>query len=317
MSVATPLTGGAMDSGLVTSLSGALAQSKRVETISNNLANADTVAFKGQDLIFEEALQDKMHPDMRSDIPERPFKESEVLSRAGDEQRAVLYGSEFTNLRSGVFKQTSNPLDVALEGNGFLEVLSPNGVRLTRAGNLTLDAGGRLVNSDGFLVLGAGTPGQDPALRAITVGSARVTIDREGTLYSMGQDGNTPLGRLSLVQVANPAALKKAGQNLFEAPPEALARQSGAPGAQATAVRGPASAGPNAPLGTAKVEHVNPLGSTLVPVQVHQGMLESSNVNPVVEMTKLIEAHRLFDQNTRLMQTAGDAAGRISEVGKF
>jgi len=290
-----------MDPGLVTSLSGALAQSKRVETLSNNLANADTVAFKSQDLVFEESLQNAQREDTRTDIPERPFKESEILSRAGEEQRAVLYGSEFTNLRAGGIKQTNSPLDIAIEGNGFLEVLSPNGVRLTRAGNLTLDAGGRLVNSDGFLVLGAGT--QEPAMRAITVGNGRITIDREGNVFGGPDQGNASLGRLSLVQISNPSLLKKAGQNLYEAPPEAIAR--------------PATGANRAPAGDVVQGKPNPLGSTLVPPHVHQGMLETSNVNPVAEMTKLIEAHRLFDQNTRMMQTTGDAASRLSEVGKF
>jgi flagellar basal-body rod protein FlgG len=295
-----------MDPGLVTALSGALAQSKRVETISNNLANADTVAFKSQDLLFEESLMAAQHQDTRSDIPERPYKDSELLSRSGDEQRNVLYGSDYTNLRAGNFKQTHQALDIAIEGNGFLEVLSPNGVRLTRAGNLTLDAGGRLVNSDGFLVLGAGNPSQDPALRAITVGNGRVTIDREGNVYGGPDQGNANLGRLSIVQISDPKGLKKAGGNLYEVAPEAIARplQAGA------ANRAPAAAGE-------EVARPNPLGSTMVPARVHQGMLESSNVNPVAEMTKLIEAHRLFDQNTRMLQTIGDAASRVSEVGKF
>jgi flagellar basal-body rod protein FlgF len=299
-----------MDPGLVSSLSGALAQSKRVEIIANNLANADTPAFKADNLIFEEALQGVQSQDNRADIPERSFTESELLTRAGDERRVVLYGSEYTDLRAGGFKQTSNPLDVAIEGNGFLEVASPQGVRLTRAGNLALDAQGRLVTRDGFLVLGAGTAGQDPNTRALTIGTNQINIDQEGNIYGAASQGSPNLGRLSLVTVENPTALKKVGGGLFESPPEAFAK---APD------RGPASVSPVIAdaLGARKPAPANPLGSTKVAARVHQGMLEGSNVNPINEMTALIEAQRLFDQNTKLMQVHGDIQSRASEIGKF
>lgn len=340
-----------MDAGLVSSLSGALAQSKRVDLIANNLANADTPAFKGNDLSFEESLQGAHHEDLRNDIPTRPYKDSELLSEAGKERRAVLYGAEYTDLRAGSYRQTSNPLDIAIQGNGFLEVLTPQGIRLTRAGNLALDAGGRLTTQDGFLVLGPGAANTNPApaagpapaglatasldpaqnaavpatpasptapiagldaaaMRAITVGSGRVQIDREGNIYSNNAQGNLPVGRLSLVQVANPEGLKKEGRNLFVAGPDVIVRPVGT---AAPAERNPAQ---QAALAEA-VPKENPLGPLGVAPQIHQGVLEASNVNPVLEMTKLIEAHRLFDQNTKMMQTIGDANSRVAEVGKF
>ncbi len=308
-----------MDSALVSSLSGALAQNRRVEIIANNLANADTPAFKTDDIAFQEALQGANRTDLRSDIPERPYKESELLSKSGNESRAVLYGAEFTDLRSGSYKQTSNPLDVAIEGNGFLEVLTPDGVRLTRAGNLALDPGGRLMTQDGFLVLGPGqsTGAADAALRAITVGKSGITIDSEGNIYGNNDRGNANLGKLSIVQVANPAALKKEGRNLFEAPPEAAARPFGA-AAPAPIAAAPATTGASDPASAQAVQsRANPMGAFGLAPRVHQGMLESSNVNPVLEMTKLIEAHRLFDQNTRIMQNVGDMNSRASEIGKF
>ncbi len=298
-----------MDAGLVSSLSGALAQNRRVEVIANNLANADTPAFKGDDLTFEESLQGTQHKDLRSDIPERPYTESELLSQAGRERRVVLHGSEWTDLKQGSVKQTGNPLDVAIEGNGFLEVLTPGGVRLTRAGNLALDPGGRLMTQDGFLVLGPGGPGQDPALRAITVGGTGVVIDQEGNIYSNNDRGNAALGRLSVVQVANPRAMKKDGRNLFEAPPEAAVRALDAPAAAQRAVAQVAD--PDS------VPKENPLGALMIAPRIHQGMLEASNVNPVKEMTKLIEAHRLFDQNSRLMQSIGDINAKSSDIGRF
>ena len=296
-----------MDPGIVSSLSGALAQSRRVDMIANNLANADTPAFKSDDLLFEEALQSAHRTDSRSDIGEQPLKDSELLSRVGDERRVVLHGGQFTDHTAGAFKQTQNPLDVAIEGNGFLEVLTPNGVRLTRAGNMALDAGGRLVTRDGFLVLGAGGAGTDPALRALTVGSDAINIDIEGNVSTSLAKGGGLLGKLSLVKVENPSALKKDGNNLFVASQEAFAKpaDTGASG------RAPASEVP----GT--LPKPNPLGSSSIAPRVHQGMLETSNVNAILEMSKLIETHRMFDQNTKLMQTFGDLNSRVSELGKY
>lgn len=334
-----------MDAGLVTAMSGALAQSKRIEVIANNIANADTPGFKGDRLSFEESYIAAHQKDMRSDIPERPYTDREMLSKHGDEPRPVLYGTEFTELRAGSLKQTGNPLDVAIQGNGFLEVLTPNGIRLTRAGNLALDPQGRLVTPNGFLVLGPGearapapaatataslnpadltaanaanqaataplaNPDADQAGRAITVGGGNIHIDSEGNIYTRDA-ARTLVGRLGLVQVENPSALQKDGHNLFKASPEAFAKN--APAATPVAARGPASEAAEAPTST----RPNPLGSTSVPPRVYQGMLEASNINPVSETTEMIEAHRLFDQNTRLIQVQGDIMGRVSEVGRF
>ena len=285
-----------MDAGLVTSLSGALATSKQVELIANNLANADTPGFKSDDLTFEESLTDAIAQDTRSDIPQRTPKDSELFSRAGDEVRPVLYGSQFVDFREGSMKQTGNPLDLAIKGNGFLEVATPSGVRLTRAGNLSVDSTGRLTTRDGFLVLGPGQNTANPETRAINVGSSNIIVDREGNIYRQEKGGNLLVGTLSLVSVENPKGLKKEGNNLFEATADALAK------------RKPASA---------ETPKTNPLGSTLNPPEVIQGMVEGSNVNPIAEMTKLIDAHRSFDQNTKIMQTMGNISQTVNEIGKF
>jgi flagellar basal-body rod protein FlgF len=296
-----------MDPGLVSSLSGAVAQARRVDVIANNISNVDTAGFKGDDLAFEEHLQGAHRVDSRSDIPERPFTESELLSRTGDERRAVLHGNQFTDFSSGAFRRTGNPLDVAIVGNGFLEILTPEGIRLTRAGSLTLDPGGRLVTHDGFLVLGRGAPGADPALRAITIGNSHIVVDPQGNIYSEASRGGAPLGSLSLVSVENPSGLKKAGRNLFEYSDEALVRPAGA-NAAAAGARNPASEISSKP---------NPLGPTSVAPTVQQGALESSNVNAVLEMTKMIEAQRLYEQNIKLMQSFGSLSEKAAELGRF
>lgn len=312
-----------MDSGLVTSLSGALAQSRRIETIANNIANADTPAFKERDLVFEEMLESAHQRDDRNDMEPGPLSKSEILARPHKETRPVLYGADFTNMRAGPMRQTGNTLDLAIEGNGFLEVLSPNGIRLTRAGNLSLDTEGRLVTRDGFLILGPkaqgaqnaaqndpAAPQPDPSLRAIRVGTQHMQIDIEGNIYRIEEGVQQNVGRISIVQVENPAALKLIGGNLFEAGEDAFTvAQSPEAG------RGPASIEGEVQEPTPL--KLNPLGPTNVPAKIHQGMLEGSNVNPVQQMTRLIEAHRLYDQNLKIMQSVGQMNSQISEVGKF
>lgn len=316
-----------MDSGLVTSLSGAIAQSRRIETIANNIANAETPAFKERDLVFEEMLESAHQKDNRNQIEEGPLNKSEILSRPRQESRPVLYGSDFTKMKAGPMRQTGNALDIAIEGNGFLEVLSPAGIRLTRAGNLSLDTEGRLVNRDGFLILGpdprraaggaalvvntdATQPQQDPSQRALRVGSQQIQIDVEGNVYRIEAGAQANVGRLSIVQVENPSALKPIGGNLFEAGQDAFAKP------QENIARGPAALEETAVVPDVEIK-INPLGPTNIPARVHQGMLESSNVNPVQQMTRLIEAHRLYDQNLKVMQSVGELNSKIAEVGKY
>jgi flagellar basal-body rod protein FlgG len=308
-----------MDSGLVTALSGALAQSRRIETIANNIANAETPSFKERDLVFEEALESAHQADNRSDIEPGPLSKSELLARPHRENRPVLYGADFTNMKTGGMRSTGNSFDLAIDGNGFFEVQSPQGIRLTRAGNLSLDAQGQLVTRDGFLVLGPAPAGMvvstdpaqqksNPQSRAIRVGGGNFQVDVEGNISRVANGVSENVGKLSIVQVENPTALKHVGQNMFEAGPDAfLQAVDGSDG------RAPASAN-EAPLAEPKP---NPLGPTNVRPRVLQGMLESSNVNPVHQMTRMIEAQRLYDQNVRLMQTQGDMTSKLSEIGKF
>ncbi len=300
-----------MESGLVTSLSGALAQSRRIETLANNVANTDTPGFKSRDLIFEEMLEDAKAVDTRTDISPGPLRKSEILARPANENRPVLHGRDFANLKQGAVRQTSNPLDIAIQGNGFMEVLTPNGIRLTRAGNLSLDDKGQLVNADGFLILGeskSANAAQDPSKRALQVGSGRLEISQEGDVYRAVAGGHENVGKLSLVQVENPAALKPEGNSLWEAGQDAFLKYP-----NQTAGRDPSSV----VIPEEVLTKANPLGPTNVKPQVHQGMLEASNVNPVGQMTSLIEAHRLFEQNLKIMQSVGEMTGRLSEIGKF
>ncbi len=290
-----------MEAGLVSAVSGALAQSRRVEIAANNLANADTVAFKADGATFEEYVQGAQREDYREGDSNEVTSDISSLTDLQKEKRVVLYGEEFSYLKAGAMSPTNNPFDLAIEGNGFFEVQTPDGIRLTRAGNLSLDRQGRLVTRDGFLVLADGNPNAAAEQRAIQVGTQKPIVDKDGALY-VSQDGQMqPLGRIGIVQVGNPKALKKEGNGFFSATEEADLRRGGQAGGRAPAAEGGA----------------NPLGAVTVPAVVHQGFLESSNVNPIGEMTQMIEAHRMFEQNTKLMQSFGNLNQQSSELGKF
>jgi flagellar basal-body rod protein FlgF len=290
-----------MEAGLVSAVSGALAQSRRVEIAANNLANADTVGFKADGATFEEYVQGAQRDDYREGGSLEVDSEIGTLPESRREKSVVLYGEEFAYLKSGALTSTNNPFDLAIEGNGFFEVQTPEGIRLTRAGNLSLDRQGRLVTRDGFLVLGDGNPNAAPEQRAIQVGTQRPIVDKDGAIYVMQEGQMLPIGRVGIVQVGNPRDLKKEGNGFFSAGEAADLRRAGEP------ARGPAG-----------VEMANnPLGAINVPAQIHQGFLEASNVNPILEMTQMIEAHRLFDQNAKLMQSFGTLNQQSSELGKF
>lgn len=292
-----------MEAGLISAVSGALAQSRRVEIAANNLANANSVGFKADGTTFEEYIQGAQQDDAREGMSQEVSSDISSLTDSQKEKRVVLYGEEFTFLKNGSITPTDNPFDFAIEGNGFFEVSTPEGIRLTRAGNLSLDRQGRLVTRDGFLVMADGNPNGAPEQRAITVGNGKPIVDQDGSIYVNQAGLMTPVGKLGIVQVGNPKGLKKEGNGFFSADDTADLRRNGV----AAAGRAPASAD----MG------LNPLGPINVRPKIYQGSLEASNVQPIKEMTDMIEAHRMFDQNAKLMQSFGNLNQQSSELGKF
>ncbi|WP_243370245.1 flagellar basal-body rod protein FlgF [Geotalea sp. SG265] len=177
-----------MNSGLYAALSGNLAAMRRLDVISNNLANANTAGFKGDRLQFESVLASSksqtQQPGTLSDSP-------------------VFSGEKFfTDYSPGPLTQTGNTLDLALNGDGFFVVTTPQGRAYTRQGNFRLDAGGRLVTSEGYQVQGNGP---------ITISGGQVDIDAKGAILVDG----TPVGTLEVVDFPKPYNLQKLGEGLF------------------------------------------------------------------------------------------------------
>lgn len=240
--------------GIFSAVSGAMAQSQRLDTIANNLANANTTSFKKDRQVFNEYLSAYERPNDLITVPRVPASIESFYDMQGGDNAYVNSAGTYTNFVQGTLKSTGSPLDIGIDGKGFLEIGTPEGVRWTRNGGLQIDGNGRLVNKEGHPVLRQGQG--DPAQRAITVNSRNVTIAQSGDIY----DGGNLVGRLALVEFANPDDLQKVGNSNY----------------------------------TLKS------GSTGQPVQslesrVHQGFLETSNVNVVEEMTDMITANRVFE----------------------
>ncbi|TWJ18052.1 flagellar basal-body rod protein FlgF [Geobacter argillaceus] len=174
-----------MNSGLYTALSGNLAAMRRLDVISNNLANANTAGFKKDRVAFESLLA---------------LRAGEAPEKAGLVQADNIY---FTDYSAGPVKQTGNTLDLAIDGDGFFAVNTPQGRAYTRQGNFQRNAAGRLVTNDGYEVVGSGGP--------VTINGSRVEVSARGEVMVDGEQVAT----LEVVDFPKPYALQKAGSALF------------------------------------------------------------------------------------------------------
>ena len=174
-----------MSNGIYAATAGAVAQSNALDATANNIANASTAGFHGDRVTFREALTAARSPDIAS----------------------VGAGTARIDSQAGALTQTENPLDLALEGDGYFGVATPGGPRYTRAGNFQLDQARNLVTADGFQVRGAGgAPINVPA----DAGDIAIAVD--GTVSAGGNE----IGKLELVRFA-PGQLKREGGTLFSA----------------------------------------------------------------------------------------------------
>jgi flagellar basal-body rod protein FlgF len=174
-----------VSSGIYVATAGAVAQSTALDATANNIANASTAGFRGDRVTFREALAAARSPDIT----------------------LVGTGTARVDGQAGAITHTGNPLDLALEGDGYFAVETPAGVRYTRAGNFQLDASRRLVTADGLPVRGAGgapitIPEEAPA----------VHVTADGQVYA----GDSELGALELVRFAA-GQLRREGGSLFAA----------------------------------------------------------------------------------------------------
>lgn len=271
-------------------LSGAIAQQRNVETIANNVANANTAGFKKDQLTFKEYLTlfKKGHTE-DIDLPHKEWAPEDFYRSYGAEHGMVKVDGSYTSFEQGQLVPTNAPLDMAINGKGFFEVLTPNGVRYTRRGTFTLDGQGVLKTNDGYPVLSRleipeAQPGVEaaplpkPQDRLINIGlSGKLIVNQQGEIFKDGQK----ISELSIREFKDIQALKKEGNSFF-----------------------------------INEDNKNILAETNS--LVLQGHVEQSNVNAVEEMANLIKANRHFESIQKAIKTYDQLSGKsINELSKF
>jgi flagellar basal-body rod protein FlgG len=250
-----------MHAALYVSKTGLTAQDKQLSTIANNLSNASTVGFKRDRAVFEDLLyQIQRQPGAQS------TQETQLPSglQLGVGARVVGTQKQFTE---GSLQVTEQPLDVAIDGRGFLPILQADGTTgYTRNGQFHLNAEGQIVTANGLLL--------NPAI-TVPDNANQVTIGTDGTVSAsiVGDPAPQALGNIQIVDFVNPAGLQAIGSNLFVQTASSGEPIEGTPGE-------------------------NGLG------QLKQGMLENSNVNIVEEMVNMITTQRAYEMNSKVVSTA-------------
>ena len=183
--------------GLYTAASGMLSAMRRMELVTNNLANAQTVGFK-QDRSALSTFDEVMV--LQDGTPTSTTANAEL----GQLGMAAVAEEPMIDFTQGAIQETSRDFDLALEGPGFFSVQTPDGVRYTRDGGFTRDALGRMTNTEGHLLL-------DTANNPITIPGGKMTVDRDGTVRVEDQ----PIAQLAIVEFTLDQPLRKAGNNQF------------------------------------------------------------------------------------------------------
>lgn len=260
-----------MINSLWISKTGMQAQQTQLDVISNNLANTSTNGFKRAKAVFE----DLMYQNLRQ-VGANSAEQSELPTglQLGLGVRTVATSRSF---EQGSLQQSGNNLDMAINGNGFLQVTMPDGTTgYTRDGSLQLDAQGRMVTSSGYpLTAGITIP---PDAQSITVSSGGVV-----SVKLPGSTAPSVVGNIELANFINPAGLEPRGQNLYS---ESLASGNPVNGA-------PGGAG----MGT-----------------LMQGFVETSNVNVVQELVTMIQTQRAYEMNSKAIQTSDQMLQRLAQL---
>ena len=236
----------------------------KIDTISNNLANVNTVGFKNQRVEFKDIMYERL--DSREKLADegRP-----VPVEIG---HGVMISATLRNFTTGNLQQTENPTDFAINGDHFFKVIDNNGnTRYTKDGSFKVastEAGAQLVTSDGYYVQGI----DGNILLGENV--AEISVDSQGFVRVKrdGAQDYEDIGQMSLSKFVNPAGLEAVGKNLFKE----------------TSASGQA------------IEGIQEGDKT----EVWQGFIENSNVQIVDEMINLITAERAYEINSKSIQTA-------------
>lgn len=260
-----------MINSLWISKTGMQAQQTQLDVISNNMANVSTNGFKRASAVFEDLMYQNLRQVGAADTGQNNLPTGLQI---GLGVRTVATSRQFSQ---GSLQQSGNPLDLAINGQGFLQVALPDGTTgYTRDGSLQVDAQGRLVTASGLAVVGDIT---------VPAEAQSVTIGKDGVVTATlpGNATPQPLGSLELANFINPAGLEPRGQNLYTETVASGNPSTGAPG--------------TAGLGT-----------------LMQGYVETSNVNVVQELVTMIQTQRAYEMNSKAIQTSDQMLQRLGQL---
>ena len=242
---------------------GMLAKQLDMDVIANNLANVNSAGFKKSRVDF----QDLMYQTIRtagSTVAQGSRVPTGIQVGLGTRPAAIQ-----KVFSQGDFIQTENPFDLVIEGDGFFQVLLPDGsTAYTRTGAFKVDSEGRVVTSDGFVM--------EPEL-AVPANAVDISIGTDGTVTIQVAGENTPteLGQIQLARFLNPGGLMSIGRNLYK----------------------PTAASGDPAVGTPGLEGIGTIA---------QKFLEMSNVKVVEEMVNMIIAQRAYEVNSKAIQTSDE-----------
>ncbi|POA98945.1 flagellar basal-body rod protein FlgG [Chromobacterium sinusclupearum] len=259
-----------MNPALWISKTGIQAQDARLTAIANNLANVNTTGFKRDRMVFEDMFY-QVDRQPGSKVDDNNLSPSGV--QLGNGTRLVGSQKVFTE---GNLTTTNQTLDVAIVGQGFLQVKMSNGeTGYTRAGQLQLNADGLVVNAQGLPL--------EPEIK-IPATATKISISETGVVSVTEGSATTPtdVGQITLANFVNPTGLLALGDNLFQETAASGNATTGNPGADA--------------LGKLK-----------------QGSLEGSNVQVVEEMVDMIAAQRTYEMNTKVLSAADNMLQQLGQ----
>jgi flagellar basal-body rod protein FlgG len=247
------------------------AQQNQLDVVANNLANVATTGFKRSRAVFEDLMYQKIR---QSGGPTSDQTKLPSGFHLGTGVRLVATERLHTQ---GNLTKTDNAHDLSIQGNGFFQVLLPDGRNAyTRDGSFQVDAAGQLVTSSGYPV--------EPGI-TLPANTTSVTVGRDGTV-SVVQAGATnavQVGQIQLATFANPTGLESQGQNLYVETDASGAPQQTQPGQ-------------------------NGAGA------LSQGYVESSNVNVVEELVNMIQTQRAYEINSKVVQTSDQMLAKLGQL---
>ena len=247
------------------------AQQTQLDAITHNLANTATNGYKRSRAVFEDLLYQNIRQAGGPTTQETTLPTGLQL---GTGTRAVATSRDFSQ---GSLSQTGNPLDLAINGQGFFQVQMADGTTAyTRDGAFQVDANGQLVTASGYPV--------NPAI-TIPANAQTITIGKDGTVSATVPGSTAPqaLGQMQLANFMNPAGLDPRGGNLFAETAASGTPQTGNPA-------------------------TNGLGA------INQGAVEGSNVNVVEELVAMIQAQRAYEINSKAIQTSDQMLARLAQL---